>query len=246
MLAIIAGGELEQLPGFKRERRLMERTPYGLPEAPIALGRIGGVETLFLRRHGTKAPRIPSKVNFKANAVALKELGAGAVLSLTVAYALLDGTPPLSLLCPDDLIDYGPGEGRTFALTEQTPFHCPTRSVLYSPDAREAVARVAKAARLPCPFAGEGVLGSLDGSRHPTGAEAARMVGHGVAAYAMSTAQEPSLFMELGIPFAHLAIVIGPDPADLPERSSETIKSQSLAACEAFFARMDKWVDAIA
>ena len=218
MLAIIAGGELEELPGFKRERRLMERTPYGLPEAPIALGRIGGVETLFLRRHGTKAPRIPSKVNFKANAVALKELGAGAVLSLTVAYAL----------------------------TEQTPFHCPTRSVLYSPDARESVARVAKAARLPCPFAGEGVLGSLDGSRHPTGAEAARMVGHGVAAYAMSTAQEPSLFMELGIPFAHLAIVIGPDPADLPERSSETIKSQSLAACEAFFARMDKWVDAIA
>src|SRR3954449_1785467 len=76
-------------------------TPYG--EALVTRGETEGVEVLHISRHEEGHRRVSNHVAHRANIAALKELGADAVLAVTVCGAV-DPTVPLgSLIVFDDL-----------------------------------------------------------------------------------------------------------------------------------------------
>src|SRR5436309_265488 len=82
MLAIIGGTGLTQLANLDVSRRQVVRTPYGEPSGPLTFGAIRGVPVVFLARHGYGHTIPPHQVNYRANLWALKEQGAGDIVSV--------------------------------------------------------------------------------------------------------------------------------------------------------------------
>ncbi|HEU4533160.1 MAG TPA: S-methyl-5'-thioadenosine phosphorylase, partial [Polyangiaceae bacterium] len=76
-LGIIGGSGLyeafESVSGRREER---VDTPFGPPSDALSRGRLGGVEIVFLPRHGRGHRLSPSDVNYRANVAALKMAGA--------------------------------------------------------------------------------------------------------------------------------------------------------------------------
>ena len=70
-------------------------TPYGRPSSKISCGKLKGVEVCILARHGKKHEISPTKINYKANIFALKELGCDIILS-TSAVTSSKGFKPLT------------------------------------------------------------------------------------------------------------------------------------------------------
>src|SRR3954463_4253601 len=76
-------------------------TPYG--EALVTRGTADGVEVLHISRHEEGHRRLSNQVQHRANIAALKELGADAVIAVTVCGAVDPSVPLGSLVVFDDL-----------------------------------------------------------------------------------------------------------------------------------------------
>jgi len=61
-------------------------TPFGTVD--VTVGELAGAEILHVARHGRGHERLSSQVDHRANVVALKELGADAVIGTTVCGGL--------------------------------------------------------------------------------------------------------------------------------------------------------------
>src|SRR2546427_10297170 len=81
MLAIIGGTGLTQLANLDVSRRQVVRTPYGEPSGPLTFGAIRGVPMEFLARNGYGHTIPAHQVSYRANLRALKEQGAGDIVS---------------------------------------------------------------------------------------------------------------------------------------------------------------------
>ena len=74
-LAIIGGSGLYDVGEFKDRELLDLQTPWGKPSDRILKTNYNGKEVYFLPRHGRGHFISPSKINFRANIDALKQLG---------------------------------------------------------------------------------------------------------------------------------------------------------------------------
>lgn len=83
MLAFIVGTGSHYFPHFTPHR---EQTRYG--EVEILRGTIEGTEVIVLSRHGENHERLPNHINFRANILALKQLGVTAIVGFSVAGVL--------------------------------------------------------------------------------------------------------------------------------------------------------------
>ncbi|MBL4801418.1 MAG: S-methyl-5'-thioadenosine phosphorylase [Emcibacter sp.] len=115
MLAIIGGSgvyDLFQINGAeitKTEERIIE-TPYGMPSAPIVMGRYGGdMPVAFLARHGKNHDFLPHEVNYRANIWALKELGVTQVIGISAVGSLRHDLAPGDLCLADQYFDFVKG-----------------------------------------------------------------------------------------------------------------------------------------
>ncbi|HEX2138321.1 MAG TPA: hypothetical protein VHG33_01280, partial [Woeseiaceae bacterium] len=96
--AIVAGsgfGSLAEGAG----RRLV--TAYGAPSAPVRELEIGGRAVLFLARHGDALAIPPHRINYRANAMALKLAGAETVLALNTVGTIRAQHAPGTLAVPN-------------------------------------------------------------------------------------------------------------------------------------------------
>ncbi len=82
-LAIIGGSGLYDVEEFKDRELLDLRTPWGIPSDQILKTHFKGKEVYFLPRHGRGHFINPSKINFRANIDALKQLGVTDIISLS-------------------------------------------------------------------------------------------------------------------------------------------------------------------
>ncbi len=89
-------------------------TPYGLPSDRIVEGTLGGVRLLFLPRHGVGHRIAPHQVNYRANIHALKQLGAGQILSVSAVGSLKEDLRPGDVVFVDQFIDRTQGRNATF------------------------------------------------------------------------------------------------------------------------------------
>jgi len=105
-IAIIGGTGLGQ--AFVEEaggRELTVETPFGPPSGPILITQWEGVDIAFISRHGPGHLLNPSKVPYRANIYALKELGVTHILASGATGSLQEEIEPRHLVICDQVID---------------------------------------------------------------------------------------------------------------------------------------------
>jgi len=108
-LAIIGGSGLYDVEEFKNRELLDLKTPWGKPSDKILKTNYRNKEVYFLPRHGRGHFISPTKINFRANIDALKQLGVTDIVSISAVGSLKDDLPPGKFVIVDQFID------RTFA-----------------------------------------------------------------------------------------------------------------------------------
>jgi 5'-methylthioadenosine phosphorylase len=104
-IGIIGGSGLYALPGLTDTRWVAVDTPWGAPSDELFLGTLGGVELVFLPRHGRGHRIAPGEINYRANIAALKSLGVTDVLSISAVGSLREDLPPGTFVLADQFID---------------------------------------------------------------------------------------------------------------------------------------------
>jgi len=87
-IGIIGGSGLDDTEILENPQDIEIKTRYGQPSSPIKVGQIYGRNIAFLARHGRRHTIPPTQVNFRANILALKELGVKYILASTACGSL--------------------------------------------------------------------------------------------------------------------------------------------------------------
>ena len=104
-LAIIGGSGLYDIDEFKERELLKLETPWGKPSDEILKIKYNDKEIFFLPRHGRGHTISPSKINFRANIDALKQLGITDIVSVSAVGSLKEDLPPGMFVIVDQFID---------------------------------------------------------------------------------------------------------------------------------------------
>jgi 5'-methylthioadenosine phosphorylase len=207
-LGVLTGTGTYTLPGAEEAQPETVTTPFG--EVELTRSELAGVEVVHVSRHGVGHRRLSNHVNHRANITALKELGADAVLGVTVCGAI-DPTLPLgSLVVFDDLhfpINRLPDGSLCTLYTEagdparghwiyESPFSEGARQVL-----------IAGCVETGAPVRDTGCYGHVDGPRFNTRAEIRSLALAGVTAVSQTAGPETVLAGEAELPYALLGYV---------------------------------------
>lgn len=104
-IAIIGGSGVYDTTMLDNIKEVEIDTPFGKPSDAITIGAFGDRNIAFLPRHG-KGHRIsPSKLNSRANIIALKKLGVTRIISASAVGSLKLEHKPLDIVIPDQIFD---------------------------------------------------------------------------------------------------------------------------------------------
>ena len=135
-LGVLGGSGLYAMEGLENVQELAIDTPFGQPSDSLRLGTLGGMEVVFLARHGRHHTFTPTEVPYRANIWAMRSLGVRWILSPSAVGSLQECVRPLDMVVPDQFIDrtyqrplsfFGEGAVAHVALAD--PF-CPSLSRL--------------------------------------------------------------------------------------------------------------------
>ncbi len=113
-LAIIGGSGLYDVEEFKERQFLKIDTPWGKPSDDILKTTYNNKEVFFLPRHGKGHFISPSKINFRANIDALKQLGVTDIISISAVGSLKEELAPGTFVLVDQFIDRTFARNKTF------------------------------------------------------------------------------------------------------------------------------------
>jgi 5'-methylthioadenosine phosphorylase len=208
MIAIIGGSGLTQLANLEIHRRMIVRTPYGEPSGPLTFGRIGHANAVFLARHGYGHTLAPHEINYRANLWALREAGATQVVAVCTVGGIARDLGAGTIVVPDQIIDYTWGRPSTFFEgAEQPVTHIDFTEPYDEPLRQEAIASAREAG---IAVVERGTYAATQGPRLETKAEIDRLERDGATMVGMTGMPEAALARELGLPYAHLAVVVNP------------------------------------
>jgi purine nucleoside phosphorylase len=204
-IAIITGTGTYSLPGFESRGAELVSTRWG--DAEVSRGVFAGTEVLHVSRHGEGHRRLSNLVTHRANVAAFAELGADAVIAVTICGAVDPAVELGSLACFDDLYFLAnrlgdgelctfysePGDNRRGHWIFEGPFSEPLRRALLE-GGRESGVEVRDG----------GVYGHVDGPRFNTRAEIRGLAACGVTHVSQIGGPEAVLCGELELPYALL------------------------------------------
>src|SRR5688500_17285670 len=107
-------GEAMAAGGAEDGTRHELETPFGTPSDAIFETRWADVTVLLLSRHGPGHVLNPSRVPYRSNIFALKQLGCTHILASGAVGSLREEYKPRSLVIPDQLIDRTYKRANTF------------------------------------------------------------------------------------------------------------------------------------
>ncbi|WP_398336183.1 S-methyl-5'-thioadenosine phosphorylase [Vulcanococcus sp.] len=135
-LGVLGGSGLYAMEGLEDIQEINVDTPFGSPSDSLRLGRGGGMEVVFLARHGRHHSLLPTEVPYRANIWAMRSLGVRWILSPSAVGSLQEAVRPLDMVVPDQFIDRTQqrpvsffGQGAVAHVTFADPF-CPALSRL--------------------------------------------------------------------------------------------------------------------
>ncbi|KCZ72727.1 5'-deoxy-5'-methylthioadenosine phosphorylase [Candidatus Methanoperedens nitroreducens] len=104
-IAIIGGSGVYDTSMLDNVKEVKINTPYGRPSDVITIGSFGEVNVAFLPRHGKGHHISPSRLNSRANILALKKLGVKRIISASAVGSLKPELKPLDIVIPDQIFD---------------------------------------------------------------------------------------------------------------------------------------------
>jgi len=113
-LAIIGGSGLYDVEEFTNRKFIKLDTPWGKPSDDILKTTYNDKEVFFLPRHGKGHFISPSKINFRANIDALKQLGVTDIISISAVGSLKEELAPGTFVLVDQFIDRTFARNKTF------------------------------------------------------------------------------------------------------------------------------------
>ncbi len=235
-IGIITGSGIYQLPG-DHELRAVE-TRFG--EAEVAVSRVGPWTIGGISRHREGHRHLPHTIPHRANLMALKLLGARAILATTAVGLVDPGLRPGRPILFDDLFfpaNVLPGGEACTIFTEPED---PERGHLiqsepYSPRLRRGMELAA--GELGLEVVVGGVYAHTNGPRFETGAEVRWLSAAGATAVSQTCGPETVLAGELGIPYALAGFPVN-YATGVGELESEEELSRLLALSTEVFPRL--------
>ncbi|MFH1409243.1 MAG: S-methyl-5'-thioadenosine phosphorylase [Nanoarchaeota archaeon] len=202
ILGIIGGtGIDESIIEVNKKHELS--TPYGKPSGEILEGRVNGVDTFFILRHGKGHAINPSKVPYRANIHALKELGVTHIIAPCAVGSLKEEVKPGELVFTDQFIDKTSLRSETFYDKDKV-MHIPM-AIPFCPEMRKVLAEGAKELDIPHHRKGTNVV--MEGPRFSTRAESMANRLLGADTINMTMVPECVLAREKGMHYAAIAMV---------------------------------------
>jgi 5'-methylthioadenosine phosphorylase len=205
-LGVLGGSGLYGMEGLEDVQEVVIDTPYGTPSDALRLGRIGGVEVVFLARHGRHHTYTPSEVPYKANLWAMRSLGVRWIVSVSAVGSLQEQFRPLDMLVPDQFIDRTHqrplsffGDGLVAHVTAADPF-CQSLSAILG-DVAESLMPEGRSLHRG------GTYLCMEGPAFSTRAESELYRSWGCAVIGMTNHTEARLAREAEMAYATLAMV---------------------------------------
>lgn len=202
-VAVIGGSGLYEMSGLVDLQEVRPDTPYGLPSDVITIGRIEGIATAFLPRHGRGHRLLPGEVPTAANIYALKALSVERIISVSAVGSLKEEVHPLDILVPDQLIDRTRqrrstffGDGLVAHIGFADPF-CRALSDILAEEADEVGATLHKG----------GTYVVIEGPAFSTRSESFLYKSWGASIIGMTALPEAKLAREAEMCYATLALV---------------------------------------
>ena len=208
MIAIIGGSGLTQLDNLEITRRLIVRTPYGEASGPLTLGRIDGVDVVFLARHGYGHTLAPHEINYRANLWALQAQGVSEVAAVFTVGGIAAGLGAGSIVIPDQIIDYTWGRAASYFEGAEQPVTHIDFTYPYDQDMRARLLAAARAAGVD--VVDGATYAAVQGPRLETKAEIDRLERDGATIVGMTGMPEAALARELKLRYAGIAVVVNP------------------------------------
>jgi 5'-methylthioinosine phosphorylase len=205
MLAIIGGSGLTEFANLEVSRRQAVRTPYGEPSGPLTFGAIRGIPVVFLARHGDGHTIPPHQVNYRANLWALKERGAGKIVSVVSVGGIRPDLGPGKIVVPHQIIDYTWGRASTF-FEDNAPVKHIDFTEPYTAELRNRLIAAANACGESA--VDRAVYAATQGPRLETAAEIDRLEREGADIVGMTGMPEAALARELELGYAAVAAVV--------------------------------------
>jgi 5'-methylthioadenosine phosphorylase len=113
-LAIIGGSGLYDVEEFTDRKLIQLNTPWGKPSDDILKTKYNNKEVYFLPRHGRGHFISPSKINFRANIDAFKQMGVTDIISVSAVGSLKENLEPGKFVIVDQFIDRTFARNKTF------------------------------------------------------------------------------------------------------------------------------------
>jgi 5'-methylthioadenosine phosphorylase len=105
VVGVIGGSGLYAIEGLEDVREVALSTPFGAPSDAYVTGRLGGIDMVFLPRHGRGHRIQPSDLNFRANLWGLKQLGVTRILSVSAVGSMREDIAPGDFVVVDQFVD---------------------------------------------------------------------------------------------------------------------------------------------
>ena len=210
-LAIIGGTGLTEFHGLEvTQRHSGLNSELGKPSCDVIEGVLGNVRLLFLPRHGQKHSVAPHKINYRANFLALQQLGVDEIIAVNAVGGIADKAKAGHISVPDQIIDYTCGRENTFFDGEFKPLDHIDFSFPYDQGMRQNLISILSSQTLVNGFSDAGVYAATQGPRLESIAEIRRLEQDGCDLVGMTGMPEAALARELCIPYASLCLVVNP------------------------------------
>ncbi|QGP93085.1 S-methyl-5'-thioadenosine phosphorylase [Neomoorella glycerini] len=178
-------------------RPLQVTNEYGRVE--LVRGHYQGKEIIFLPRHGKNHEFLAHQVNYRANMLALKELGITRILGTSAVGSLNPQMQVGDLVLLDQFVDVTTNRPKSFNKysVDMSEPYCPELRAYFLKAATE----------IDLSLHEKGIYICVDGPRYETSAEIKLYRQWGMDVVGMTNATEAVLARELGICYAIVAIV---------------------------------------
>ena len=202
--AIVAGTGIYDIPGLDLQQQTVT-TPYG--DALIARGTGENEDVIFLTRHGPSHTLPPHLINYRANIMALKQLGVKRVIANYAVGGISPEIPPLTCATLSDAMNFTHSRGHTFEDGTGDKVKHVVMTDPYSPMLRKKILELAPSFNVPISKE-NAVYASFQGPRFETAAEIRMMKMLGADVVGMTGLPELSLAREAELCFAAVALSI--------------------------------------
>ncbi len=203
VLGFFGGSGVYSMDALESPERLEIETPWGKPSDALVKGKLGGVDVVFLARHGAGHKLPPSQVNYRANVDAIKRAGVTDLISVSACGSFREELSPGTFVIVDQFIDrtsareksfFGPGFVAHVSMADPV---CPALA--------DALDDSCKAIDVPHNKGGTYIC--IDGPQFSSRAESNLYRSWGCDVIGMTNMPEAKLAREAELPYASVAMV---------------------------------------